>query len=169
MNGSYSRRDRADRVYALQRMLRALGAADVEENGNYDAATRRAVRDFRRRAGLGGGDTVNDAVWEALRGAYETSLAACRPAMIAPFAAGRTVSPGEVSDLVMLLQIMLNELTLLCDGWPILPVHGEYDAATADAVRAFCRTIGMPAQDAVDAPLWNRLAAAYNASVAHGQ
>ena len=152
MNGSYSRRDRADRVYALQRMLRALGAADVEENGNYDAATRRAVREFRRQAGLGSGDT-----------------AARRPAAIAPFAAGRTVLPGEVSDLVMLLQIMLNEITLLCDGWPLLSVHGEYDAATAAAVRAFCRTIGMPAQDAVDAALWNRLAAAYNASVAHGQ
>ena len=61
------------------------------------------------------------------------------PRPIRPFLPGRVISPGEESDLVTIVQIMLNAVTLVCDRWELLPLSGVYDEATQAAVRGFCR------------------------------
>jgi hypothetical protein len=87
------------------------------------------------------------------------------PRPIRPFLPGRVISPGEESDLVTIVQIMLNAVTLVCDRWELLPLSGVYDETTQAAVRGFCRAVAMEEHEETDGAVWDRLAAAYNACV----
>ncbi len=87
------------------------------------------------------------------------------PRPIRPFPPGRVILPGEESDLVTIVQIMLNAVTLVCDRWDVLPLSGVYDEATQAALRGFCRAAAMEERETADGAVWDRLAAAYNACV----
>ena len=170
-NGSYhSARDRAARITTLQRMLRGIGY-EVEENGNYDAPTRTAVRTFRQEHGWDVGETVDAALWEAIRTEYgEWKARTAAPEGIRPFPAGSGgVSPGERSDLAAIVRIMLSALTLVYDDWAVMPLCDVYDAETENAVRAFQRIHGMEETGRVDRACWDRMAKEYNRVASDGQ
>ena len=158
------RSGRGDRIRVLQHMLRGIGFGDIEENGIYDERTRAAVQRFREENRLGVGETVDVRVWGEIRTRYmESRQETARP--ISPFMAGREVLPGERSDLVLLLQILLNTLRLRYDSYGHVPMSGVMDAETEAAVRAIRRANLLGDSGTVDTAFWNRIALEYDAAV----
>ncbi len=90
---------------------------------------------------------------------------------ISPFpnTEGYCVSRGERHTLVMIIQIMLDELSLYYDETGPLAVSGVFDLRTENAVKAFQRAGGEDENGVVDRETWNRLAAEYNIAVKDNQ
>lgn len=83
---------------------------------------------------------------------------------ISPFPRRRgfEASEGMSGDLIMILQIMLNELRILHDGYPHIPVSGRYNINTAGAVREFQKIAALPQTGRVNLETWNRMAQEYD-------
>lgn len=173
----YDAREESARILRLQRMLRTIShvqkdeALNTAENGIYDDATRAAVIAFQQKNDLAVTGRVNGRTWKLLREQWAICEEARRePAAIRPFTpVGRVITTGEHSDLVVILQLMLNALRLHIDSIPYVPLSGHYDETTAEAVRAFQRVSLLPVTGEVDASVWNRLAADYNRMAAESQ
>lgn len=163
----------ANRTRVLQKMLRAVGEAENDPalftavNGEYDNTTRSAVRAFQAKYGLPVTGTVNYITWQKLSEASGEAVRAARePVALRAFAAGQTLRRGEVSDLVLILQIVLGALRSEYDQIPPVPHSGVYDGATESAVRAFQKASLLDATGEVNQATWDRLAADYN-QIAH--
>lgn len=158
-----------DSIREVQERLRALhfGGYPIDlivPDGIYDEKTRTAVSQFQRFIGLPITGIVNRATWDALYGAYRASeFERSRPKPLYPFpeSGGYVLTPGEVSDIVMIIQLMLDTLSAHYDGIEVTPT-GEYDEQTRRAVEVFQRTNNLPVTGTIDKVTWNRLADVYN-------
>ena len=161
--GYYDSTDREMRTRVLQRMLMALADTDIRETGQYDDATRAAVRQFQRMRGYPATGVVDRRTWEEMSRLYRERGEDSVIEGIRPFVGreGR-IYPRERSDLVMILQLMLNELRIRYDGFGPIPLSGIYDEMTEDAVRGFQRINLLPEDGVTDVRTWNRMAQQYN-------
>lgn len=161
--GYYDSTDREMRTRILQRMLRALAESDVRESGQYDEATREAVRRFQRMRGYPATGIADRRTWEEMSRLYRERAADAMIEGIRPFVGReRRIYPRERSDLVMILQLILNELRIRYDGFGPIPLSGIYDEMTEEAVREFQRINLLPTDGITDARTWNRMARQYN-------
>ena len=159
--GYYDSTDRKTRTRVLQRMLRALVNPNVRESGQYDEATRDAVRQFQRMRGYPATGIADRRTWEEMSRLYREWTAVPEP--IRPFGGReRRIRARERSDLVMILQMMLNELRIRYDGYGPIPLSGIYDDTTQNAVRTFQRVNLLPTDGETDVYTWNRMAQQYN-------
>lgn len=161
--GYYDSTDREMRTRVLQRMLMALADTDIRETGQYDDATRAAVRQFQRMRGYPATGVVDRRTWEEMSRLYrergeDSVIEGIRP-FVGP---NRRIYPRERSDLVMILQLMLNELRIRYDGFGPIPLSGIYDEMTEEAVRGFQRINLLPEDGVTDVRTWNRMAQQYN-------
>lgn len=161
--GYYDSTDRGMRIRVLQRMLRALAEPDVRENGQYDEVTREAVRRFQRMRGYPATGIADRRTWEEMSRLYWEREAEVMIEGIRPFVGReRRIYPRERSDLVMILQLVLNELGIRYDGLGPIPLSGIYDEMTEGAVREFQRINLLPMDGVTDARTWNRMVRQYN-------
>lgn len=158
-------------VANLQRYLRQLAyhtpeIRQVPVDGIFESATRDSLSDYQRYVGLPVTGVADRATWERLYADYLASLALyAPPTAVALFhrnPVGYYMDVGAVGIDVAALQYMLGELTLL---YLLTPpeITGEYDAATADAVRAFQEYAMLPVTGQVDILTWNAITDRYNA------
>ena len=86
-----------------------------------------------------------------------------KPAAICPFpdVSGYTVKRGEHSDLVAMIQLILENLAPIYDFGSI-PLSGVMDAATEAAVRRFQEVNGIEPNGEVGLDTWNRMAEEYD-------
>jgi peptidoglycan hydrolase-like protein with peptidoglycan-binding domain len=164
----YDSRLMKNRILRLQRMLRVVAAAsgddalNTAENGSYDASTRAAVMAFQKRYGIPVSGRVDLETWEMLRQAWEYAEEE-KTLAVAPFSPERgSIREGEESELVRLLQEMLDTLRQQYDTLGAVPKSGRYDMDTANAVRAFQRAATLAVTGETDKTTWNRIAAEYN-------
>ncbi|MBR2406141.1 MAG: peptidoglycan-binding protein [Clostridia bacterium] len=68
---------------------------------------------------------------------------------------------GDSGDDVRVIQYFLAVVGNFYDTVPPIPVTGTFDAATANAVRAFQRTVGLPEDGIVGEQTWEELHRAY--------
>ena len=156
-------------VTELQEWLRALhfagyGVDLIIPDGIYGEDTRKAVSQFQRIVGLPVNGIVDKATWDALYDANLIArLEASRPNAIYPFPekGGYVLSPGEVSDIVTIVQLMLDTLGAYYDGIEVEPT-GTYDSATRRAVEIFQEKNRLAVTGEIDKATWNRLAEVYN-------
>lgn len=161
----------------LQKMLRTIylitGDANYEVgiSGVYGEGTQNAVRHFQQRHDLPVTGVVDLATWIAIADEYDRlSLFGNPPFSILPFpfVQNTVVRSGERSDLVYIIQIMLNTLSVLYD-FEHVPISGFFDASTTDAVRKFQDINALPSPaGAVDRLTWNLMAEEYNHTVNYG-
>ena len=85
-----------------------------------------------------------------------------------PSQVGYFLSQGEVSELVSFVQLMLNALTLYYD-FSRIPVSGEYDTFTSEAVKLFQKLNQLEISGNIDSLTWDRLALEYNQTVNDNQ
>ena len=166
-----AKENKREAVRALQRYLRHLSyfneeIGEVPIDGVFDRDTAEALRAFQALKGLPQTGKADLETWERLVAAYEASVASKRaPERMAHFPQipeNYAVEVGEAQFLVAVIQNALHELSAVYEGLDNVPQSGVYDAATAEAVKAFQAVYGLPATGAVDRTTWNAIADAYD-------
>lgn len=160
------------RIEQLQRMLRYLSFAYDDEglrtniNGTFDASTERAVSRLQKLNGLPQTGKADAATWNAAVLSYEDEVKLRAPVYIYPIPQDpdHRSLPGERSDVIMILQVILGSLRQNYD-YPAVPVSGVYGRETEAAVRYFQRINGIYETGEADRETWRRLAEEYNALV----
>jgi peptidoglycan hydrolase-like protein with peptidoglycan-binding domain len=147
-------------------LSRYIGAIRrVNPDGIYGRETAESVRSFQRYYSLPVTGRVDYDTFTKLgesRDAKEENIRT--PAGIMPFARSLSMDralPSDYFDLVYIIQMMLNTVSVLYDLTDVGET-GVYDERTIDAVRTFQLANNLPADGIVDRYTWNRLAEAYN-------
>lgn len=162
----------------LQAMLRALSKwtddpeLAVAINGRFDRATENAVTQFQKKYFLPPTGDVNFDTWDAitqLYRTYENIYGQTEGIYPFPTSPDFVVTPGERSNLVYVIQIMLNELRRNYDSYGHLPLNGRYDLAMTRAIEEFQGALGLEVNGIVDRVTWNRMAEEYNALVRYSE
>lgn len=174
----YDLKDRKPFIMQLQKKLRSLSrwtsdpALSVAVDGIYDNRTKGAVSRFQQLYGLEVTGIADFLTWESIDDEYRYySEIFVKSQSISPFPddSNFAVGQGTRSDLVLLIQIMLNELRVFYDLYGYIPQNGRYGTATAAAVREFQRVGGLDMTGRVDRRTWNRLASEYDVAVRKNQ
>lgn len=135
---SYTALDRGAagrRVSAARCLLQRHGWSDAEVTRTFDRRTTRALKRMQRASGLPVSGRLTARSWTALLSAGPTSL----------------VKVG--SDLPSVWRL---QRTLRATGGRT-PVTGVFGRATADAVAAYERRLGLPVNGVADGRVWRRL------------
>ncbi len=161
----------APSVENLQRYLRQLSYGDERitsppVDGVFASQTEQSLRDFQRSRGIAETGRANKDTWDLLYTAYRASLAENsppRPMDVFPRTPPKyRLKQGVRSYVVTAVQYMLQELQVIYGGLGGVRASGEYDAATADAIRSFQAQNRLTVTGEVDLLTWNLLADQYN-------
>jgi len=159
-----------DIIAALQRDLLLLSRLypeipRVNPDSIYGPETTRSVRAFQKMTGLPETGLTDEATLQRLYELFRAAPHQFFPAPpIQPFdrqLKDGQLSPGDRSELVMLVQIMLNTVDLLHD-FGQLELTGLYDEETTARIRLFQQRNLLPETGITDRPTWDMLARAYN-------
>nr|WP_097014801.1 peptidoglycan-binding domain-containing protein [Anaerocolumna aminovalerica] len=74
---------------------------------------------------------------------------------------GSNLTIGSTGQPVRTIQEQLNAVANVYSIIPKVAVDGNFGESTAEAVRAFQRTFGLPANGIVDLPTWYRISELY--------
>ena len=164
----------AQPVRSLQTMLRVLAEDDprlptVVPDGIYGPSTMQAVSAFQRQRGLPVTGIVDQTVWEAIVAAYEPArirVDKAEPIEII-MDAGKVYVLGDADPYIYLLQSMLTQLSK--DHTVIIaPNHnGVLDESTAQALSAFQKLTGLPANGQLDKVTWKHLVYQFSLNAHH--
>lgn len=158
-------------VYDLQTKLGVISDDNpdipyVYSDGIFGGETTASVEAFQDFYGLESTGVVDYATWRRINEVYEYVAAKSGPsAPIYPFRQtllGGSVNPGDKSELVYIVQSMLEKLKLTYDIFDGVTINGLYDENTSEAIERFQELHGLPATGKTDRATWNMLAAAYN-------
>ncbi len=151
--------------YIIQNETRGGGGAALAPTGVWDEATRDTAAAYQAATGLPVTGELNEETWSAVARDYKRILAEnARPCSISPFPyiRGYKIAAGERSDLVMILQIMMNTVSVVYDELRDIKITGVYDAATAEGIRRFQYRNFIAVTDFVDRVTWDALARQYD-------
>ena len=161
-------------IYELQNMLRLIARTDssiplINPDGIFGPETERAVLAFQSNMGLPPTGIVDFGTWNAITNAYRISESLTRRGLaLFPFPGnGYEVIPGEKSDLVYIIQILLSGIEIAYDIFSQTDISGNYDEKTENAVRTFQKLNRLPVTGTVNAETWDRLANDHNKFVFH--
>ena len=167
---AYKQGSTGQTVREIQQKLTNWGYYNYSIDGIYGSATRNAVKTFQAAHGLSPTGTIDRATYNLL---YEEALEAefemSEPLPIYIFTNGRSVSKGEKSNFVMLLQMMLNELKIAYDTYEKLNVDGVFGDKTETAIKDFQEKNRLSTTGIVDKKTWNALVENYNKHTAFMQ
>ena len=158
-------------VENLQRYLRQLSYGDKSitpppVDGIFASQTERSLRDFQRSRGIDETGRANKDTWDLLYAAYRASLAENSPPramdVFPRMPQNYRLKMGDRTFAVAAVQYMLQELQVIYGGLDGVRASGEYDAATAGAIRSFQAQNRLNATGEVDMLTWNLLADQYN-------
>lgn len=168
---TYDKHDEQSFIIQLQKMLSSLAgwksdpALNATQCGDYNEQTRSAVTYFQKQNSLPPTGNVDFDTWEALYNAYTAcskQQESAYPIYPYPKRDGFKVQIGERSDLVLIIQLLLNELRLNYNCYGYIPPNGRFNLTTASAVREFQKVNGIETNGIVDRNTWNRIAEQYN-------
>ncbi len=159
------------RVY--QGMLRTISQATgslplVAVDGVYGDGMEEATRQFQAQRGLPSTGRVNRATWEEAAKESGRIQEENAPSLgIRPFPniSGYCIEGGMHNNLVLLLQVVLEELSAVYDGFGEIPLTGTLDNRTMRAIRTFQEKNLITPCEYVDKTTWDALARQYNLRV----
>ena len=135
-------------------------------DGIFGPETAAAVRDFQRRNGLLVTGTAGYETWTAIYQAYLLLLlgrhAACRSLLLPLPVLTRSLAAGDKGPSVLVLQLLLSSAVPHFSSVTPVPLTGEYDRATADAVRLAQGVFLLPQNGVTDRATWEALALFHN-------
>lgn len=160
-------------IRAFQEMLRLISQAEgtlplIAVDGKYGDGMEEAVRQYQAQKKLPITGRVDAATWRAAAADSERIREQNAPPMgITPFPnlSGYEIKMGEHSNLVLLLQIVLEALRIVYDDFGEVPLTGVYDTRTMRAIKCFQQKNMLCPCDYVNKTTWNALARQYNMQV----
>lgn len=160
-------------IRVFQEMLRLISEAEgtlpmIAVDGIYGEGMEEAVRQYQAQKKLPVTGKVDAATWSAAEEQSARIREAITPPLgITPFPnlRGYEVRCGEHSNLVLLLQVMLDALRLVYDDFGEIPLTGVYDNRTTRAIRCFQQKNFLIPHDYVNKVTWDALARQYNMQV----
>lgn len=165
---TYQNDDVRQAIMQIQQFLRTIQIANGERptvpiDGIYNEATIAAVRQFQEKSGLPTTGNVDKETYDLL---YEKALEAefeqSAPLPIYIFPKGSSISKGERSDFVILLQIILNELAIVYDDYSLFELDGIFGDKMEDAIRKFQKRNSINETGIVNKATWNSLVTNFN-------
>lgn len=142
--------DEGKEVEAIQQKLAEMGYYYGEINGIYDDSTAYSVSVFQYDNGLDVTYIVNESTWNYMFG--DGFVISDTDSDSDSDVYGAYLKSGDSSDAVTDLQDMLIELRYLSEN-----ANGQYDSATAEAVKLFQEVNGYPATDYITLEQYNLL------------
>jgi len=140
-------------------------------NGSFGESTQAAVQEFQRIFGLTDDGIIGKATWykiymiyTAVKRLSELDSEGLRAEEL-PQLYVRELSIGDSGDFVYLVQYYLAVVSAFYDTVPNASVTGEYTEETAQSVRAFQQTYGLPQTGILDFATWRDLYRAYRGIV----
>ncbi len=136
-------------------------------DGVFGTATDAAVREFQRVFNLTEDGIIGKETWYRITFLYNSvkrlaeldsegiALEDVRKQFV------QSLQEGNTGNDVRVIQYFLAVVGNFYDTVPVIPVTGTFDAATANAVRAFQRTVGLPEDGIVGEQTWAELYRAY--------
>ena len=162
-----------DDVIELQQMLRLLARDNdaipiIAVDGIYEKETENAVIAFQLQNGLEPNGVIDFATWTAVTEAYNEKIALSQVSglFIFPYASYVT-EPGEKSDTVKFIQLVISAIEVAYDIFDGSPISGVYDEKTMESVRRFQKINKLPETGLVDRKTWNSLSKSYNIYANH--
>ena len=137
--------------------------SSISVDGNFGAATQRAVTGFQTLFGLTADGLVGRATWNKLN---EVALAVANQIVepdVAPGQFTTTVREGSRGTAVRAVQYYLRRLSAYYSDIPSVTVDGVFGAATTRAVKAWQTRAGLTADGVVGQLTWNSLYSAAQA------
>ncbi|MBE6611758.1 MAG: spore cortex-lytic protein [Ruminococcaceae bacterium] len=165
-----SRGDSGIFVREFQYFLSVLGEnlaaiPEIAIDGDFGAATERAVRAFQQAYGLPVTGIVDEETWAELYNVYRGIVLSTPDyytgVPTAPFP-GFLLLIGTQGNEVRLLQEYLNALSEVYGELPPVTADGVFGMATRNAVLTFQRLAGLNPSGIVDALTWDAIADAYS-------
>lgn len=163
--------DKRNRILNLQELLTNIAEITGDNallpsyNGIFDNQTKDALMEFQRKSSLPVTGTVDFQTWQKLDSVYNALLQYQKKQTgIYPInlTSNSSISQGEVSDAVIVLQIMLDELRLRYDDIPEQFRDGVFDEIVEEGVRIYQTLNNMDVTGKVDKKTWDRMSDEYN-------
>ncbi len=140
-------------------------------NGSFGESTEAAVKAFQSIFGLAEDGVIGKATWykismiyNAVKRLSELDSEGLRADEL-PQLYVRELTIGDSGDFVWLIQYYLAVVSAFYNTVPQSTVTGNYDEQTANAVRAFQQTYGLPQTGVLDFTTWRELYRAYRGIV----
>lgn len=155
----------------VQRYLRQLSYHDKDippapVDGVWDTETRDSLIAFQKKMGLIPTGVADMLTFDTLYAEYQKSVATYSPPsgfdIFPRIPANYRSGMGDSQFLVRVIQYILNELQVAYDDLGEIPQDGEYNEATARAVRQFQLRNELEATGCVDKFTWNKLNTEHN-------
>ena len=155
----------------LQKYLRTVMAREGEVlnipiDGIYDTATRQALTDFQKNAGIVPTGIADKLTWDTLFSQYQKNLEQNRRQeglfLFPDNPKNYEIGEGDTLLLVRIIQLLLIELQRTYDIFEEIVENGTYDIATQNAIREFQRINLLPQTGKVDRVTWNRIVSEYS-------
>ena len=165
-------------IREIQNILRIIGISTgkselvIPETGIFDNTTQNAIITFKSLYGLPLTADIDSDSYDKLTEIFKSETSLRGPtAPIRPYPRSESyeLAFGEVSELVYILQLMLNALSIYYYDIPRIPVNGTFGSETENAVRLFQKINTLPITGIVDRLTWEHLAEEYNESVNDSQ
>lgn len=160
--------DDKEYIKQLQKYLYYISLADntiprIVPDGIYGKQTRNAVSAFQKSQGLKITGDADIKTWEKIKDEYEKIMQGCElpePLCVFP-GSGYTVEPGEKSDTVSFIQLVLMCLDTEYGFDHTIKVTGEYTDTDSSAVKKLQKIHGLIQTGNVDCVTWNCMASDY--------
>lgn len=160
-------------IRVFQEMLRLISQAEgtlplIAVDGRYGDGMEEAVRQYQTIKNLPATGRVDAETWNAAADDSARIREKSSPPLgIKPFPnlSGYEIKCGEHSNLVLLLQIVLEALSGVYDDFGQIPLSGTLDNRTMRAIRCFQEKNFICPCDYVDKTTWDALARQYNLQV----
>ncbi|MDR1638578.1 MAG: peptidoglycan-binding protein [Clostridiales bacterium] len=144
------------------------GVESVIENATFDAQTKASVESFQTLFGLTPDGIVGPATWRLLYDIYNGIDENVQipeppdetPSPVYPYP-GYILKEGSRGEDVLLLQKMLNQLSVYYPQVPRISEDGVFGNGTKGAVQAFQYVFGLDADGIVGPATWNAIAEKY--------
>ncbi|MBQ9922863.1 MAG: peptidoglycan-binding protein, partial [Clostridia bacterium] len=159
--------DAGTNVRYIQRILNEISNVysripKVSEDGEFGAATQRAVISFQQQFGLNADGIVGRATWDELNSVYR-QIQNGFPQNVRPYP-GTPLRLGSSGENVRYVQRLLNAIRGEYAQLPYLSEDGIFGSSTQEAVRIFQNLSGISADGIVGRVTWDSLNRAYISS-----
>lgn len=158
-------------IRQLQQFLRTISASNqniplIDVDGIFGKETANAVRAFQKEYGLNVTGIADNQTLDAIYKEYLRVLKLKRPSnALQIFENNEILKPGDESDEVYVIQLMLNSINRRFVNIPPIAVTGKLDDKTINSVNKINEKFGTSPQNHIDSSIWNDLSNLYNAIV----